>query len=319
MRKFLFAVGTIVVLASVVVWVSAMPSPLPAPPPLDAPLPPASPPPGMAIYRLPTGITHRSTGFAYRGGSLFEKRDFAMTAVLVKHPKGDVLIDTGFGRGIDTQIRALPLLFRMMTSYEHTASAADLLRDAGYDMQDLKGIILTHAHWDHVSGVADFPAGVPVLLPEAERSYVDEGGAVMALARTLHDVAWRPYKFAGGPYLGFPASSDLWGDGTIVMVPAPGHTPGSVIVFVTLPGDRRYAFIGDLVWQLEGIREREERPWLLGRVVDDDAAAVRANLLRVVALTEKYPQITIVPAHDLRGFESIPEISKAALAPGARP
>ena len=45
-------------------------------------------------------------------------------------------------------------------------------------------------------------------------------------------------------------------------VPAPGHTPGSIIVFVTLPKNVRYALVGDLVWQREGLTGLEERPLL---------------------------------------------------------
>jgi hypothetical protein len=54
-------------------------------------------------------------------------------------------------------------------------------------------------------------------------------------------------------------------------------------VFVALPDGKRYAFLGDLVWQREGILEREERPWFWRRVVDRDPEAVRASILRVAA------------------------------------
>jgi hypothetical protein len=63
-------------------------SPLPAPPPLSDPLPQASPPAGMATYALPTGVIHRTSAFAYRGGSPWEKWDSVMTAVLIRHPQG---------------------------------------------------------------------------------------------------------------------------------------------------------------------------------------------------------------------------------------
>src|SRR5262249_7358226 len=86
-------------------------SPLPAPPALSAPLPQASPPAGMAIYALPTGVNHRTSAFAYRGGSPWEKWDSVMTAVLVRHPQGDVLIDTGVGRTIASQLKQMPFLF----------------------------------------------------------------------------------------------------------------------------------------------------------------------------------------------------------------
>jgi hypothetical protein len=70
-------------------------SPLPAPSPISDPLPQASPPGGMAIFALPTGVNHRTAAFAYRGGSPWDKRDSVSTAVLVRHPQGDLLIDTG--------------------------------------------------------------------------------------------------------------------------------------------------------------------------------------------------------------------------------
>jgi glyoxylase-like metal-dependent hydrolase (beta-lactamase superfamily II) len=91
-------------------------------------------------------------------------------------------------------------------------------------------------------------------------------------------------------------------------VPAPGHTPGSVIIFVTLPTGKRYAFVGDLVWQLEGITEREERPWLMRRFVDVDQEMLRHSLLRMIAIHERYPEIAIVPAHDRRAYADIPRL-----------
>ena len=120
--------------------------------------------------------------------------------------------------------------------------------------------LLTHAHWDHASGVPDFP-DVPVLPTAAEYRFIDVGGFATQTARSMKaTAAFQEYAFDGVPYLGFDRSRDLYGDGSIVIVPVPGHTPGSVAVFVTLPGGACYAFVGDLVWQLEGLLEREGRP-----------------------------------------------------------
>jgi glyoxylase-like metal-dependent hydrolase (beta-lactamase superfamily II) len=92
--------------------------------------------------------------------------------------------------------------------------------------------------------------------------------------------------------------------------PAPGHTPGSVIAFVTLPGAARYAFVGDLVWQREAVLEREGRPWLESKSLGEDPVAVQRSLLRLSAIATRYPQITIVPAHDPRGYAAVPEWSR---------
>lgn len=282
-------------------------SPLPAPPPFQGTLRPASPPPGMAVFQLPTGITRRSAGAAYRGGSFRDRRDFAMTAVLVRHPDGDLLIDTGFGRRIEEQFRDMPRAFRLLTTYERTRSAAEQLAMAGYDPGRLRAIVLTHAHWDHVSGIPDFP-GTPVWITPEERRFIAEGGMTTTVARGLSDVHYEEYSFDGGEYLGFARSHDVYGDGAIVIVPAPGHTPGSVIVFLTLPSGKRFAMVGDLAWQREGITLREEKPWIVRTGVDHDPQGVRENLVRMNAIATRFPDLTLVPAHDARGFAGMPRL-----------
>ncbi|HXZ81815.1 MAG TPA: MBL fold metallo-hydrolase [Terriglobales bacterium] len=285
-------------------------SPLPKPAPYAGPLPSATPPKEVAVFALVTGVNHRVAAFGYRAGSLFERRDFSMAGVLVKHSQGDLLIDTGFGRNIDQQFRSLPPIFRAITFYSLWQPAADQLRAAGYDLKSLRAILLTHSHWDHVSGLPDFP-GVPVWVTPQEHEFIRKSGD-MDFCRLFTGIRYEEYGFEGGPYLGFPASHDVYGDGSIVVVPAPGHTPGSVIIFVTLQNGRRYAFVGDLVYQLEGITLREERPWLVRRQADSDAEGNRENLLRMIALKERLPDLIIVPAHDMRGFAELLNLSPAS-------
>jgi len=287
-------------------------SPLPPALPLSGPLPQASPPVGMAIYALPTGLIHRTAAFAYRGGSPWKEWDSVMTAALVRHPQGDVLIETGLGRTIASQFRQMPFLFRLATDLAPSEPAADQLDAAGYDRKHLRYILLTHVHWDHVSGVPDFP-GVPVLVTTAEHEFIADGGFANATARSIDPSRWQDYTFDGGPYLGFDRSHDLYGDGSIVMVPAPGHTPGSVVVFVALPDDTRYAFVGDLAWRREGILEREERPWLVRKALEHDPVAVQQSLLRMSAIAIRFPQIILAPSHDSRGYAAIPRWSRSAL------
>jgi len=99
----------------------------------------------------------------------------------------------------------MPALFRAITRYEHEASAADILERAHYDRAALRGILLTHAHWDHVSGLTDF-AGTPVLVTRAERTFIQTGGLSAALARSIPHVRYEEYGFEGGSYMGFARS-----------------------------------------------------------------------------------------------------------------
>ncbi|HMM68759.1 MAG TPA: hypothetical protein PKC03_17640, partial [Dokdonella sp.] len=110
-------------------------------------------------------------------------------------------------------------------------------------------------------------------------------------------------------YLGYAQSFDVWGDGSIVVVPAPGHTPGSVVIFVNLP-TVRYAFVGDVVWQSEGIERPAERPWISRHLVDFDASQVREQITRLAALHRKFPQIVMVPAHDARPTKAMPRLGR---------
>jgi glyoxylase-like metal-dependent hydrolase (beta-lactamase superfamily II) len=268
-----------------------------------APLPEATPPAGMAVFHLPTGTYETRAAFAVRGGSLRDKRPFAASAILVRHPKGDLLIDAGFGAGLARHVAMLPRYMR--SPHEAGRTAAEQLDAAGYDRGRLLGVVLTHSHWDHASGL-DSLGGTPIWLNAAERRYAAEqpDGKIFRHVSAGHEI--HPYEFTGGPYLGFPASYDVHGDGSVVIALAAGHTAGSVIVFVTVPAGRRYAFIGDLTWQLDGIRRRVERPWLMQKFADDDPAGVRESLLRMIALDDL---IQIVPAHDLGAYDGIPHLT----------
>ena len=85
---------------------------LPMPPAWAGSLPEAAPPPGMAIYQLPTGTYETRAAFAVRGGSFRDKRQFAATAILLQHPKGDLLIDAGFGSDLAAHVAELPRMQR---------------------------------------------------------------------------------------------------------------------------------------------------------------------------------------------------------------
>ena len=260
----------------------------------------------MALYHLPTGTYETRAALAVRGGSFRDKRHFAASAVLVQHPKGDLLVDAGFGANVAAHVTMLPRFVR--APYQLGRTAAEQLDAAGYDRGRLLGVLPTHSHWDHIGGLDRLP-DTPIWMNANERRYAatDPDGKVFRLVSQGHEI--HEYGFDSRPYLGFSSSYDVYRDGSVVVVLAGGHTTGSVIVFVTVPGGRRFAFIGDLTWQIDGIRRRVERPWLLSRLADSDPQQLRQDLLRIIALDGL---MHIVPAHDLGCYHGIPPLTPEA-------
>ncbi|MDP3857543.1 MAG: MBL fold metallo-hydrolase [Stagnimonas sp.] len=281
---------------------------LPVPAGYAVKLPEATPPPELTLSAIRAGKMFNQAAFAYRGGSFGETRVFGMGAILVRHPHGALLFDSGFGRNVEAHFRTTPWLMQATSKYETEATVADQLKAAGIDASMLKGVILTHAHWDHVSGLEDLP-GTPVLVNAAEREFIEAGGPPTALARGLGALNFQIYQFESGPYLGFDQSHDVFGDGSVVLVPAPGHTPGSIIAFISTPDGQRYALVGDLVWQREGVDLPAEKPFISRRMVDWDEGKVRDLVVRMHQLQKAVPGLIVVPAHDRRVWDALPQLS----------
>lgn len=279
---------------------------------LTSPPPPATP--AVSLSVIHAGRMASVAALAFRGGDFGDERVFGMDAVLVEHPRGSLLIDSGFGRDVDAHFLTNPKLMQKLAQYTPETPVAQQLRDSGRDPSQLMGVILTHAHWDHVSGLADLP-GVPVWVPQAELDFIRSGSPMTALARLLAPaITWRVVDFDGGPYLGFDRSHDVFGDGTVVLVPAGGHTPGSTIVFVSLPDGQRYGFIGDLVWQAEGLTELAERPWITRNMVDVQPDDVRARIVQLHQLAAQMPNLLLVPAHDRTRMNALPKLQARPVA-----
>lgn len=234
-------------------------------------------------------------------GSLFKRRHLAQNVVLISHPKGDILIDTGLGSNIDEQFEENGFFHRQLFSYTDHNPAIRQLTQSGYDISRLNAIVPTHLHWDHASGIEDFP-NVPLWVQKAEYEEAMAGSAPAFLHSQMDadNINWQFIELTRNPYEGYNQSLDVYGDGSVVLVDISGHSAGQIGIFLTISSGKRFFFIGDTTWTLKGVSDNAERPAFLSWLVQfnwNDEKNV-AQIQKVHDLSQQRPDMTIVPAHD---------------------
>lgn len=237
-----------------------------------------------------------------------------ISGLLVRHPKGDVLIDVGSSSHYGEEIAgysAIRRAFLKQTSgrAKRIALPADALRGVGSDPSRLLFVILSHGHIDHAGGMVDLP-GVKAMLSPAEWKFMQEVGPKKTIAvipaheKTLEgrteEIAWQDV-----PYETFDRSFDVFGDGSVVIVPLPGHTPGSIGTFVNAPGGKRIFHVGDAVLLREQYRNGGVKKGYAMRYTDYDHAGANAMVGKLAQLHVLDPGLVILPAHDRDVWEAL--------------
>lgn len=136
------------------------------------------------------------------------------TAFLIRHPaKGLALFDTGLGPRFE---RPAGTSAKGLADLEDDGTMGARLTAIGVDPADIRWIINSHLHSDHAGGNVYFP-NASVIVQSAELDY----------ARAGTDRAYHGPEFdLGQPFVRVNGEHDMFGDGSVVLFPSPGHTPG---------------------------------------------------------------------------------------------
>ncbi len=241
----------------------------------------------------------------------FSKLRFPAMFAVLEHPtRGVVLYDTGYSEHFCQETERWPgRLYGIVTPVElpPQASALAHLARRGIGADDVRAIICSHFHADHVSALADFPKARFLCLPDAWRAVCGLRGLRGVLKGFLpglipHDFesrftpldpsATRPLPSECAP---FTEGLDLFGDESVYGVPLPGHAAGQLGLFV--PGDERSTLlVADACWTSRSYRE-QIMPSQVTRLLFDDYGVYGHTLARLSELAERSPQIQIVPSH----------------------
>ena len=234
-------------------------------------------------------------------GSIGKKIDTNFSAFLIKHKQDYLLFDTGLGSKIEVQYdQDMPYWQRPFFRFEKPVSPARQQLDAA-GFAPVQKVIVSHSHWDHAGGVGDFPEA-QIFASQDEMPTIAQptSGAGGTWPSQVADPAihWTPLPLQPVAYKGYAKSLDLFNDGSVVLVGMPGHTSGSIGMFVTVDSGTCYFFIGDVAWKAGAVLAGAPKFWAASIIVDRDRAQTLHSLEQVRNVAQRYPELVLVPAHD---------------------
>ena len=173
-----------------------------------------------------------------------------VTAYLIEHPRGKILIDTGFNKTVRTDpVKELTWIHnRINKPVQAPGEAVDeVLASMGVKPSDLDYVVLSHLHTDHSSGLKLVRDAKNIMVSEEELTYAT-GEKIKYVHHMWEGVNLRTFKLTSSNYGPVKRSFDLFGDESVILVYLPGHTPGLVGAliqnngkFVLLTSDCGYA------------------------------------------------------------------------------
>jgi N-acyl homoserine lactone hydrolase len=265
--------------------------------------------PEVKVDFLRCGSANVPACFAVRGSFSLAPREMAHSAVLIRHPRGTFLFDSGFCADIQLFLLDQPLLFRKtLANFTQEQNIVAHLQQLGVQPSDLDFVLLSHLHWDHVSGLPDLP-NVPVRVRRLEYEAAQQDGRLDKLQGLVRRLMGRNslehFDLTGPAYGGFSASFDLFGDGSIVLVPLPGHTQGQVGMFIHRSNGAHLFLIADAAWIAENyLIPAQIHPLLWSKITSEDAAA-RRTLVDLHHFGHRHPEIPMVAMHDAHTQRSV--------------
>lgn len=163
--------------------------------------------------------------------------DFVNTSYLIVHPRGTLMFDAGAVADSHFKGDGTPVVEGVVTA---TQPLLPQLAAAGYTPRDVAYFALSHYHSDHTGNANEF-ASATWIVQKAERDFMfadsPEGIIQPATYSALREAKTKILD---------NADFDVFGDGSVVVMATPGHTPGHQVVAVKLANLGTVVLGGDL-------------------------------------------------------------------------
>jgi N-acyl homoserine lactone hydrolase len=224
---------------------------------------------------------------------------------VIEHEKGLVLFDTGQDRRSVADPHYFPggiagYFYRRLAKFDIPADGTltEQLSARGYDIADVRVAILSHLHQDHIGGLRELPSTAQILAAGTELAEVDKRFAVLnGLMRDhiqlpgLNWVPITPQTVQDSSIAPFTNAHDVMGDGSLLLLPTPGHTPGSMSLLLRSEGFPSMLFVGDVTYDADLLAA--DRIPGVGK-----PAGLHETTRRINQLASRYPDMPILAAHD---------------------
>jgi glyoxylase-like metal-dependent hydrolase (beta-lactamase superfamily II) len=266
------------------------------------------------VQVLSTGTVDIHPQHAYRGPTpvywwaLTSRRwltDRPINVFVVDHADGLVVFDTGQDRASITDPDYFPagpvgLFYRRLARFaigpDETLSVQ--LERLGYAAEEVAIAVLSHLHQDHIGGLGEL-RNARVVVTDDEygllNSPADEARGVLSRHIDLPGLRWDRVRFdpLDDPDIApFTHGYDLMGDRSMVLLPTPGHTPGSLSMLVRRPGHDPLLMVGDLTYDAAAMEHDRALSGVGSR------RQLRESTRRVLDLKRRHPDLRILGAHD---------------------
>ena len=287
---------------------------LPNVPPDVAAMPTPATDPIGAVSVLSTGTTQIHPQHAYGSripmyawilGSRRWTPPRPVNVYVIEHARGLVLFDLGQDRASvtdpDRYFPGQPTRFlydrlaRFQIGPDETLTAQ--LAALGYAPADVRVAVMSHLHEDHIGGIRELPRAELVVSraewTTMEEPFPEERGFLRQHI-DLPGIRYRTVDFdpTSDPALQpFKRAHDLMGDGSLLLLPTPGHTPGSMSLLVRRARAAPLLMVGDVTYEFELLDA--------GRIPGvGDAAGLERISSMVRDLKARHPDLAVLPAHD---------------------
>lgn len=229
----------------------------------------------------PYDITHFSDTFAYDG----KKVQLTYSCYLIQH--GDQYLVWDAGKPLDSDMAP-------------KTNLVDLLAILRLKPEQINYLAISHYHPDH-TGQANLLPDSTLLIGKEDWDELTNDPDL----RIADPTPFKPWIHDGSKVEPIPKDKDVFGDGSVVMLKTPGHTPGHHSLLVRLKGMGNVLISGDLAHFQENY-DKERIP-----EVNPDRADTLASLDRFKEIAENL-NATVVIQHEAADIDKLPAFPKAA-------